>query len=691
MAFAFLLPLHPLPPDPKPGSGEGNSNQRQAMNVIHVVYLFAAVILATCNQPAIGAPGDLDPTFNGTGKVATAIGSDAIGRSVAVQSDGKIIVAGYSDNGSNMDIALARYHPDGSLDTSFNGTGIVTTAVGTSNDEGQSVKIQSDGKILVAGRAFVAGARGYDFAVVRYNPNGSLDTSFGGSGKVATPVGGVDEGRSMVLQIDGKIVVAGNSGVDIGLVRYNTDGSLDTTFNGSGKVITAVGSGTDTGNGVALQNDGKIVVAGDSRGGSSNDIAVVRYNTDGSLDTTFNGTGKVITDLGTVIEGDDSGQSVVVQSDGKIVVIGASYNGANDDFAVVRYNTDGSLDTTFNGGGKVTTATSIYSDAASGVLIQDDGRIVVGGTARSGNSSSNFAIVRYNPDGSLDETFGGGGIVTTSTGDLSDNGHSLAIQTDGKILLAGESKQSAFTLLRYEGGSPAPEIAVEHPEATNLDDGSASVDFGALLTGSSASRTLTIRNIGGSDLVGLDITFDGAAMDEFSVSALPVAPLAGPNGKTNFTVRFAPTGTGSKVAVLHIANNDESESPFDVTLAGKGLSLNGDDDGDGLSNSAEVNLAGLGFNAVVDDASRLDLLRDNGLFLASDMETLALGKPVLAKDSVSGLFHLSIGVEKSSDLNVWTPQIGLSPTFDPVTGKVDLQFAPDGSNAQFYRVLGDRP
>jgi uncharacterized delta-60 repeat protein len=224
---------------------------------------------------------------------------------------------------------------------------------------------------------------------------GDLDTSFDSDGKVTTDIGGIDNrARSVAIQSDGKIVAAGysnpGSNYDFTLARYNTDGTLDTNFDSDGKVTTAIGSGTDQAFSVAIQSDGKIVAAGYSNNGSNDDFALVRYNTDGSLDTSFDSDGKVTTAIG---GSDDRAHSVAIQSDGKIVVAGHSDNGSNEDFALVRYNTDGTLDTSFDSDGKVTTAIGSASDFARSVAIQSDGKIVAAG--RSTGSNDDFALVRY--------------------------------------------------------------------------------------------------------------------------------------------------------------------------------------------------------------------------------------------------------------------------------------------------------
>jgi uncharacterized delta-60 repeat protein len=343
------------------------------------IILATSLFFALC--PSISAaPGDLDLTFGSGGIVFTrdsTLGAFDYASGMAIQADGKIVVVGEGSRGSfNWDFAVVRYNPDGSLDTSFGGSGIVITQLTGDYDGASSVAIQADGKIVVAGSRY-DGAGGSSFAVVRYNPNGSLDTSFNGTGIVITSVGSSrDYAQSVAIQADGKIVVAGGSGFnDFAIVRYNRDGSLDTTFNGTGRVITPVGGGASS---VAIQADGKIVAAGGD--------ALVRYHTDGTLDTSFNGTGKVITPI--------ASNSAAIQTDGKIVVAGgASSNNIDGDFAVVRLNPNGSLDTTFNGTGKVITQATAGNDILTGAAIQADGKIVVAGV--SGSDFYDFVVVRY--------------------------------------------------------------------------------------------------------------------------------------------------------------------------------------------------------------------------------------------------------------------------------------------------------
>jgi uncharacterized delta-60 repeat protein len=410
------------------------------------------------------APGDLDTTFDGDGLVTTDFNGSDIAREVAIQADGKIIAVG--EDGTS-DFALARYNTDGSLDTTFDGDGKVTTDF-SGNDGAYGVAIQSDGKIVAVGRN---GPQ--DFALARYNTDGSLDTSFDGDGKVTTDFSGGDLAFDVAIQSDGKIVVAGKDGAaDFTLARYNTDGSLDTTFDGDGKVTLNFNGIADTAYGVAIQSDGKIVAAGQN---TTPNFALARYNTDGSLDATFDGDGAVVTGF----SGDDLALSVAIQSDGKIVAVGRD---GSQDFALARYNTDGSLDTSFDSDGKVTTSFTAGDDLAFAVAIQSDGKIVAAGT----DSSQDFALARYNTDGSLDTSFGTAGGLTTSFTVGDDIGRGVAIQADGKIVVVGVDGNEDFAIARYIVNSPpvanaGPNQSVSVSQTVTLDgSGSTDVDVDPL-------------------------------------------------------------------------------------------------------------------------------------------------------------------------------------------------------------------
>lgn len=425
---------------------------------------FLLAILFSLPFTSIAQDGSLDTSFGVGGIVNSTVGTyDMLGLSgdaypVAIQTDGKIVVAGKSFNGLNYDFGVVRYNGDGSLDPTFGTGGKVLTDFG--NDIPKSMAIQSDGKIVVGGINFSGST--VKFGLVRYNTNGSLDTTFDLDGKVSANYHGDCNAYSLALQGDGKIVLVGDGQNTSGFqgvlaIRFNTDGSLDSTFGTNGKVFTLFGTpGTtsDTGNAVALQNDGKIVVAGLSYTYSTNTstFAVLRYNADGSLDNSFDGDGM----LTTSIRGFDQGVSLAIQNDGKLVVGGDSAltQTGGHILAIVRYNSDGSLDTTFDGDGKVTTTIGTFENNLLSTILQNDGKILVSGISNSLNGNV-FTLVRYNIDGSLDTSFDSDGIVNTISDHAAFTGaYALALQTDGKIVAAGKLNNN-FAVVRYNNPSLA--------------------------------------------------------------------------------------------------------------------------------------------------------------------------------------------------------------------------------------------
>ncbi len=431
-------------------------------------FLLLAIVILPLSWPyqnhVLAAAGDLDESFSNDGKVTTDFGgSTDEARAIAIQGDGKIVAAGFALAGiSNSErlFALARYNTDGSPDTSFGSGGKVTTDFDGFAEEASAVAIQTDGKIVVAGFANIPGT-GFDFALARYNSDGSLDAAFGSGGKVTTNFFGLSEfGSGVAIQKNGKIIVAGTAATsgsfDFALARYNTDGSLDAAFGSGGKINTDFGAPSDFANALAIQSNGKIVAAGVASVGTF-DFALARYNSDGSLDSTFGSGGKVTTDFGGL---NDLGEGLAIQADGKLVVVGTANDNSptvDTDFALARYNTDGSLDTTFGSGGKITTDFSRTRNNAHAVVIQSNGKIVV-----TGNISGDFTLVRYNSDGSLDTTFGSGGIASADFTDFfisRDEALALAVQSDGKIVAAGSADRSVdggknFALARFQTTLP---------------------------------------------------------------------------------------------------------------------------------------------------------------------------------------------------------------------------------------------
>lgn len=295
--------------------------------------------------------GTLDMSFGNAGTVitSTSIGYESA-YSIAVQSDGKIVVSGESQNGTvegDYNIVLVRYNADGSPDAGFGTGGVIIRPVSSGWDLSGSVLIQPDGKIVVGGNAWSGST--YDFVALRYNADGTPDNSFGSGGMSFFPVGGSqDNAWDCALQPGGKILLTGpvhnGSNYDFGLARLNPDGSLDGGFGSGGRVITAVGAADDMSWSCAIQADGNILIAGRALMGAAPVFAIMRYMSNGTPDNSFGVGGKVVTAIGGI---SDRGRVMVVQPDGKIVVGGTSTIGASDDFALLRYNPDGSLDNTF--------------------------------------------------------------------------------------------------------------------------------------------------------------------------------------------------------------------------------------------------------------------------------------------------------------------------------------------------------
>jgi len=417
--------------------------------------LFSILILVSFT-PFISSqsPGELDLNFGNGGKVITDVTGSSDGAwDIAIQPDGKIILAGYSfpATSSYREITLIRYLPNGDIDIDFATNGIATFDVSDREADVFSVGLQNDGKIVAAGESRSSSTGKSDFTVVRLDNMGNPDNTFGTNGVVITDIQNYfDRGNSLVIQPDGKILVAGyTSGyqnADIAIIRLDSNGNLDNSFGVNGKVITDINSMSDVCKDVALQADGKIVVAGYSSNGNFI-ITVVRYLSTGILDETFGNGGIVMTQIGNE---DAFGQAVTIQEDGKILVAGKSNSSGNYHFTLIRYNTDGSLDNSFGNGGIRVTIIGIDSEANS-IAIDQDGYIIAGGRTYSGNH--NFALARYNENGNLDTSFGINGIVITNFGGSSQEfGRSLALQSDGKILLASEifiNNDIDFAVARY--------------------------------------------------------------------------------------------------------------------------------------------------------------------------------------------------------------------------------------------------
>ncbi|HEY7642363.1 MAG TPA: delta-60 repeat domain-containing protein [Steroidobacteraceae bacterium] len=360
---------------------------------------------------------------------------------IVTQGDGKMVSAGSAfDATNNDDFAVARYNADGSLDTTFDGDGKLTTDFAGGSDVALAAALQADGKLLVAGEA--GNGNDSDIAVARYNSDGSLDASFGSAGKVRLDLTGADEvAQSIAVQADGKIVVAGYIGNDTGrdflVVRLNGDGSIDDdAFGTQGFARLDFAGGADYVTALTLQSDGKIVLAGTANLGDAatkTDFALARYNSDGTIDGSFGAAGQATTDLG---GSTDFVEALAVQSgDGKLIVAGHTSKDADANFVVARYSKDGTLDADFANGGTLIEDFGGSNDYAYAVTPQSDGKILLAGYTQS--ASEDFAVLRLNANGAVDTTFGVDGKVAIDFSGGDDFAESMTPQADGKILVAG--------------------------------------------------------------------------------------------------------------------------------------------------------------------------------------------------------------------------------------------------------------
>lgn len=539
---------------------------------------FAGVALA-----AVG--GVLDTRFGSNGTVVTATGGAGSNEAnaVAIQVDNKIVVAGYGPDAfiGGAHFTLARYSTSGTLDTTFSVDGIVSTVVNSAKIEyAKAIAIQPDGMILVAGYNNTGGSTPGNFVLIRYDQNGVPDTTFNGDGDsdgvITTAIQGSpydnSEARALALQPDGKIVLAGTSwgggNFDAALVRYNTDGSLDTTFdtggNNDGIVITPGGAGFIYA--VALQPDGKILVAGSLSGGvTGTDMVVQRYTSGGVLDTTFSGDGIASFDIGT--NSTDNAYALAVQPDGMILVAGSTNSGGSTDFALLRLDDTGTLDPAFDTDGIVVTDFPLTSgtgpgDVVKSVVVQPDGKILVGGDRMADATDPlvrDFALARYNSNGSLDTTFDGDGRATTSVSTDRDLGQALALRATGLINLAGTTVATSFDFLvaQYVANDADGNNAAESWDVT--PDAFDFTDVEPVAPSSlQASNTVAVSGLGTGIVVPVKVSGGEYSLNSGAWTTLPGYVTNGDTLSVRHTAAGTAgtlTGTTLTVGGLHAPNN----------------------------------------------------------------------------------------------------------------------------------------
>ncbi|QNK77968.1 T9SS type A sorting domain-containing protein [Winogradskyella sp. PAMC22761] len=394
--------------------------------------------------------GDLDTTFGVNGIVTTDVSNNLLDDrifSVLVKDNGSILVTGDTRSiTGDRDFALTQYDSNGALDTSFGTNGITTLDINNQDDRANQSALQSDGKIITVGEGRNTTT---DIIIARFNSNGILDNSYGVNGIFTYDSGDGDFAKSIAVLPDNKVIIGSRIFQNYVIMKITETGSLDNSFGTNGIVTTDLGY-LDIITDLKVHSDGKILITGfSSRFDSVDDTedkTLIRYNSDGSLDTSFNNTGIIFSSFEDGKK--DRGQSISIQPDGKIVITGTSEDDLGyKNIALSRYNNNGSIDSSFGTNG--TTFTNYSDDDYSySSLIQSDGKIVIGGFSYNDSTSQrDFILVRYNSDGNIDNTFGNNGITTTDlNNNSSDYGFSLAFQSDNKLLIAGFTYENGGTL-----------------------------------------------------------------------------------------------------------------------------------------------------------------------------------------------------------------------------------------------------
>ena len=486
-------------------------------------FLILPACILFCIHTVFSQAGSLDNSFSGDGKITLLVGdSSSTANAIAIQQDGKILVAGilYSALHKNNDFLIVRFNTDGTLDKSFASTGARGIDFG-GDDRAYSVIVQPDGKIAVFGHSFHSHHTEYVIAA-RLQTNGKLDSTFGVNGEVMIPFTSYNNELiyAAAIQADGKFVMAGDyfTGAELSdrfaLIRLNSNGTLDNTFGTNGEVFTFASNYQayvlSYALSVAIQPDGRIVAGGRVDTSNKSMFAIVRYKSNGTLDSAFGGDGIVNKSVGTN-NAFAFGTGVAIQPDGKILQAGRAGG-----FAVLRYNSNGSLDKTFSGNGKAVFSAGGLTSANS-IALQTDGKIILAGTANTGNGD--VALIRVNSDGTQDN-FGSFGIVTTNFGG-NDVGNAVAIQADGKIVVAGSRNGNRIIVARYLAtGSPLTASV----EKITTEIKSANADVLAQNFPNPFSNTTTINyslpqsRIGGTSAKIIVTDKNGNALKQFSVS-----------------------------------------------------------------------------------------------------------------------------------------------------------------------------
>lgn len=423
---------------------------------------------------AMATPAALDPTFDVDGQAFVSQGFTEQGEALARQADGRIVVVGTSDGlggAGEADVMVVRYTTNGARDTSFNAEGRLTFSWGaalTGIDRGAAVALQGDGKIVVAGTTDAGGGNVFNFGIARLLPTGEFDTTFDGDGKKVVDFNFDDQAFAVAVQPDGKIVVAGHSASDLAVLRLMPDGSLDTSFNplqpatvenGNGRLRLDLG-GTERIAAIALAADGSILLAGRGDNAGSQDMLVVKLTATGaSAGSAF-----------VAVNGVDAADDVALLADGRIVIAGTSSGGS--DFAVARLTAGLALDGTFNGTGRATVNFG-GTDVLGGLAVQPDGRILLAGhTSIGGGTVPNVALARLTAAGVADTTFGTNGRDVLDLG-FAEQVLDMLLEPTGRIVTTGRGGLTVDMLTARFIGGPPPLVTITTP-TTNTSTSSTS-------------------------------------------------------------------------------------------------------------------------------------------------------------------------------------------------------------------------
>ena len=552
--------------------------------------------------------GQLDSSFGSGGKQTVDFGSTYdYGYGVAVDSAGRVLLGGDSNQGTptGYDFAVTRLTPSGALDTTFGSGGKQTVDFGNTYDRVYGVAVDSADRVLLGGHSNQGTPTGYDFAVARLTTSGALDTSFSSDGKQTVDFGNTYD-RACGVAVDGAnhVLLGGYSSQgsptynDFAVARLTSTGVLDSAFGSSGKRTIDFGNTSDIGYGVAVDASGRVLVGGYSdQPTTRRDFAVARLTTLGTLDTDFNGNGKVITDI--CVESGDYGRDVIAyQDDGKLVVVGTTYNGS----VVVRYNADGTLDTTFGSDGKVVIADL---GGAHSVAVDDADRILV-----AGSSAGDFAVVRLTESGSLDTAFGDAGKQTIDFGGTPDQAFSVAVDNAGRVMVGGHSVQSGtgndFAVARLTG-SGAIDTTFGSGGKQTIDFGNTSDDLRSVAV-DSAGRILlggSINpNLSGQDFGVARLTASGTLDTTFGVGGRQRIDF----GDDDYWERCDGMAVDDADRVLLAGTTYQQEGSWTQVMAAARLTTSGvldTDFGDGGQCTVDFSYLGRGMSVAQDSAGRI--------------------------------------------------------------------------------------